>query len=701
MDETDQWHRACVATQPLKRAGINLISHARQLRVNRIAIQSCWQRLLSAISIAILIQFSGTARAESTDLMTAGLPTDLSELSLDQLMNIEVTSVSKRSEKLSDAAAAIYVLSGDDIHRSGAHNIAEALRLVPGLEVARINSRSYAISARGFNSGSADKLQVLVDGRSVYTPLTSAVFWDVLDTYLDDIDRIEVIRGPGATLWGANAVNGVINIVTRSSKETLGTVLSGGVGTEDRARAEIRSGTTIGNNASLRVYAKARQQTSSVYADGSDALDASRTYQAGIRSDWTPQPSQALTVSSDIYTARFDTPPTTTPPNTEPTDASGGNLLARWTSGIDTASRWSVQGYFDQYRRNIPTIYSENRQTFDLDFQHQLQLNAVNTLVYGVSYRSSHDNTGEAPAVAIVFVPPSRTLQTESAFVQDQQSFADGRVVVTVGSKFEHNDFSKLEFQPSVRVGWHMAERASTWASVSRAVRTPNRVNSDIAIYCPPPNGYPGACGPGLFSIGNPSVTSEKLIAYEWGLRLWTERQLSFDLATFYNDYSDVISGEAPTAGAPFGSIANKIRAHSFGGEVVLDWKPRSDLSAQLSYSYLQVNATPTDGSTDTTSTARLEGSDPRHQVGLRISLRPADRWLLNSFLRYVDGLSAYGVPAYTELNLRAAYQLSPSVELSLTGENLLSPHHPEFGATIGRSEISRSALLGFTWHWQ
>lgn len=654
--------------------------------------------LLIACAV-FLVPVPGVAATQDGETIVASTSGDLTELSMDQLLNIEVTSVSKRPEKLLEAAAAVYVLTGEEIHRQGARNIAEALRLVPGLEVARTDSRTYAISARGFNNNSADKLQVLLDGRSVYTPLTSAVFWDVLDTDLEDIERIEIIRGPGASLWGSNAVNGVINIVTRHSSETTGTVVSGGAGTEDRARAEIRSGTRVGDNGSVRLYAKARDQAAAVKADGSDAHDSARTIQGGLRSDWAMDSGQQLTVSADAYTDRFNTPPTAAG-SAEPTDASGKNLVARWSSAASNVTSWSLQGYYDQYRRTIPTIYSEKRDTFDLDFQQQFSLTPNNVLIYGLGYYRTADNTG-GPPLTIVFMPQDRTLTAESAFIQDQWSFYDGLFVVTAGSKFEHDDFSQLSVQPSLRAGWKVAPHAFTWAAVSRAVRRPNRVNSDIAIYCPPPAGYPGFCGPGLFPIGNPSIGPEKLTAYEWGLRLWGEDNLSLDVATFYNVYTDLLSQEAATAGAPFGSFQNNVHAKSYGSELVLDWQPRADINLQVFYGYLRIGAERDAASTDTTTVARLEGSDPRHQAGLRLSLRPADRWLVDSFLRYVDGLSAYSIPAYTELNLRVAHQLTPGLELSLSGQNLLASHHPEFGAATNRSEVQRSALLGFTWHWQ
>lgn len=655
-----------------------------------------------AVSLLALLAALAPAAAAADDLQTtpAGRQ-DLTELSLDELLQIEVTSVSKRPEKLLDAAAAIYVLSGDEIHRQGARSIAEALRLVPGLEVARVTSRTYAITARGFNNVNADKLLVLLDGRSVYTPLTSAVFWDVLDTYLDDIDRIEVIRGPGAALYGANAVNGVINIVTQHSSRTTGTVVSGGIGTEDRARAELRSGAKFGETGSARFYVKARDQAPDATPSGDDARDSAQTVQGGLRSDWRLPGGQELSVSGDLYNARFNTLPTITPPNTRATTASGHNLVARLASKPDAVSGWSLQAYYDQYRRDIPTLYGERRDTVDLDFQQQFALGEQHTLIYGLGYRRTSDETQGPPDVAYVFLPASRTLNTESLFVQDQWRLLDDALVLTLGTKLEHSDFDALAVQPSLRAGWRVAAHAFTWAAVSRAVRQPNRLNSDIGIYCPPPNGYPGSCGPGLFLIGNPNVASEKLTAYEWGLRVWGRPNLSFDLATFYNRYDQIISSEAATSTTPFGSIDNKLKAQSYGAELVLNWDARPDLNLQFSYGYLRLNATRNADSTDTASVARLEGSDPRHQAGLRLSWQPAQRWHVNSFLRFVDGLSADQVPAYVELNTRIARQFDHGLEVSLSGQNLLNAQHPEFSPVGSRNDVERSGLIGFTWRWQ
>ncbi|MBV8061947.1 MAG: TonB-dependent receptor [Nevskia sp.] len=613
---------------------------------------------------------------------------DLTALSLDQLMSIEVTSVSKHAQSLADAAAAVYVLTGDDIRRSGAHSIAEALRQVPGLEVAQVSAQQYAITARGFNSTSADKLQVLLDGRSVYTPLTSGVFWDVLDTDLADIDRIEVIRGPGAALWGANAVNGVINIITRSARDTTGVAARAAGGNIERAYGAARWGFDAGAGA-VRLYAQGNEVASSAQPDGQDAIDGMRLEQLGFRSDWDLPHTQTLTVSGDAYTGRERAAGLSGGPTD--TTVTGGNVVGRWGGRSDGGSNWSLLGYYDGYARDIPGIYAETRNTYDLEFQQDFRL-GNNLLLYGVGYRNSHDDTAAPPSV-IPFLPSRLTLQTGNTFVQDQIDL--GPVSVTLGTKFETSTYTHFEFEPSLRLGWHVAEPVFLWAAASRAVRTPNRLDEDLAIFCPPPNGFPGTCGPGLFRIGNPELKSTRLLAYEAGLRWVPAGGVSVDLATFYNNYSDVLSTE--TTPPPF-RYANKLTAHSYGGELSLAWRPWSWASVRPYYQLLRIDASAAGDSTDTSSVAALEGSDPRHGAGLLLGVEPAPGWQADLDLRYVDKLPALQVPDYAEMNLRLAWKLAPRLELALSGRNLLDSRHTEWGLPASRIEPRRSGLLELSW---
>jgi len=650
---------------------------------------------------------TGTASAEGLEV--AQLPSDLTQLSLADLLGIEVTSVSKRAEPASAAAAAIFVLTGEDIRRSGARRIADALRMVPGLEVAQPSAKAYAISARGFLGTSADKMEVLLDGRSVYTPLSSAVFWDVLDTYMADIERIEVIRGPGATLWGSNAVNGVINIVTRSAAQTQGASASAYAGVEERYGAAARLGTRAGENGHVRLYGQGYERDRAVLASGTDAIDGQRMMQTGFRSDWDLAGSGTLTVSGDAYRAVQSAATITSSGGSGPVrdvDRSGGDLLARWDCCAQDDGRWSLQASFDGYDYFIPTTFKERRRTGALDFQQQWQWGANQTFVYGMGYKHTRDDTG-GPPLAVIFDPASRKLATWSAFAQDQIRLSED-FTLTAGSKFEYNDLSGFELQPSLRAGWQLREALYTWAAVSRAVRTPNRIDQDIAILCPEPDGFPGVCGPGVFRLGNPDLDSEKLIAYEWGLRWRAGATLSFDLATYYNDYRKLRSTEATSA---FGTFANGNQATGHGAELSMVWLPSSKFELRPSYSLLVLNAEPEPGGTDSKTAPTLEGSNPRHQAGLLAAWAPGAQWSANAFLRYVGTLERAGtpsassgsteVPAYTELNLRVARVFQHGLELSLNGYNLLHDQHPEFGGENTRSELERSLLLELRWAWQ
>jgi iron complex outermembrane receptor protein len=642
----------------------------------------------------------------AAQMRVASLPADLTELSLEDLLKLEVTSVSKHAEPMNRAAAAIYVLTGDEIARAGVRSIAEALRLVPGLQVARTNANTYKISARGFDS-SGDKLQVLVDGRSVYTPLTSAVFWDVLDSFLPDIDRIEVIRGPGATLWGANAVNGVINIITKAAADTTGGRLVAGGGTEERAFAGLRSGTSVGDVGAVRFYAKGFERDNAKLTNGNEAEDGERQFTSGARSDWTLSPQQQLSVAGDVYQAREHTMTVTPPAHPSENELSGGNLNGRWSWRPNDTGTVSAQLSYDRYHRFLPDVFDETRDTVDLGAQHDLWLGARNEFTYGFGYRNSHDRTG-APPLLIVFDPNSRTLQTWSAFLQDQFHFLDDAAVWTLGSKFEHNDVSGFEVQPGTRVGWQFAPQWFSWAAVSRAVRTPNRLDQDLAIYCPPPNGFAGYCGPNtFFQIGSHGFDSEKLIAWEWGLRWSDAHSWSADLSTFYNDYRDLRSSEGSGLNLHF---ANHLSGHGGGGEASVTWKPDARVDVRAWYAFLDLNVDADASSLDTTTGPNTEGSSARHKAGLRVAWQPAADWSTEGVLRYVGSLHRTAtptpvsgdtsVPAYAELDLRLAWRPWSRLELALVGNNLLHDRHPEFGAENTRSELERAGLVEASFEW-
>ena len=634
----------------------------------------------------------------------AALPDDLTELSLDDLMQVEIVSVSRKAEPLQLAAAAVFVVTGDDIRRSGARNIAEALRLVPGLHVARNGASDYAISARGFNSGSADKMEVLLDGRSVYTPLFSGVFWDTLDTYLGDIDRIEVIRGPGATLWGANAVNGVINIVTRHAGQTIGSEVNLSAGNEQRAAGALRTGRAVGAAGGVRFYAQAHELDDSVDAQGRDQRDSQRFQQAGLRGDFHLGAVE-LGVTADRYDSRTNvTTVGTESPAVE--TASGNHLMLRGRWNLGEQQALSGHAYLDQYERFSPSIYSEERQTLDTQLLYQVrfgrhQINA------GLGFRETEDETG-GPPLLIIWEPANRTARTRSEFIQYQIGFLDQRLVWTVGTKLEHNDYTGNELQPGTRLGYQINEQVFTWAAVSRAVRTPNRLDHDTALFCDAVIIAPllGCTVGSVVPFGSRDFDSEKLLAWEWGLRLTDQQRYSADLALFYNDYDDIKSQE----GAGFGSQANNGEVKTYGAELALNWRVRSGLDLRAHYSWLQVDAQTRAGSVDGNFQER-ERTDPEHQASLRALWSPAGNWHTDATLRYVSGFDQYTgtapnprvrsrIPGYVELNSRVAWRYSAHSELAVVGENLLDSSHPEFGPADTRSEAERALRLEWIWSW-
>jgi iron complex outermembrane recepter protein len=621
----------------------------------------------------------------------ASLPPDLTQLDLDELMNIEVTSVSKRAEPLFQAAAAISVVTGEEIRRSGARTIPEALRGVPGLTVARIGDiNTYAVSSRGFADRLSDKLEVLVDGRTVYTPLFSGVFWDTVDVPMTDIERIEVIRGPGATLWGTNAVNGVINVVTRSAAETRGGQLSIAGGTQEPSAATLRAGTAVGGAGDVRIYARHVERDALKDEDGGNQYTVQRLGSAGVRSDWKPAADHRLTLAGDLYDgARQDT--FVSPPESGEVETSGGNFRVDWGWKTGPDSEVSARAYYDHSKRFIPTVvFRERRDIGDLELQHRI-VGERNTLVYGASYRHSHDITGDPPLV-FIFVPPSETLQYYGGFVQDQFLLTP-KLELTAGSKFEHNDYTGWEMQPNLRLGATLGDSLFAWGAVSRAVRTPSRLDHDLAVLDP------------SFRVGNPDQKPEELLAYEAGTRWFLTPHLSTDLALFYNDYDDLRTSEA---NPPFGRFGNGAEGRGTGAELSLAWQPMTTLELRASYAQLHFDLEAKPGSTDTTTAGTVERLAPEHQARLHASWQPLPDWTTDALLRYQSHLSRTfpsgerTLPGYIELNLRVAWRPWPNLELGLLGENLLDRQHGEYLTEIEASyaEIPRSGLLEMIWAW-
>jgi iron complex outermembrane receptor protein len=647
-------------------------------------------------------------------LIVEGMPgeTDkrkpVAEMTLEELAEVEVTTVSKKPESRLEAAAAVYVITQEDIHRSGVTTLVQALALAPGVEVARINASQWAVGIRGFTSRLSRSVLVLIDGRSVYTPLFAGVYWEAQDTLLEDVDRIEVIRGPGGTLWGANAVNGVINIITKKASETQGGLVSGGGGTEDRVLAASRYGGTIGTNTSYRFYGKYSDRDAEFHSDGRD-FDAWHLEQGGFRSDSSLGPLDTLTFQGDAYSSRIGqraTPSFYTKPfiTTVDEDAilSGGNVLGRWTHARADGSRLVFQAYYD-HTHHDETIFSENRDTIDFDLQDGLHLGA-HDVTWGLGFRWSSSDT--ASIQTVVISPALRRDKLYSGFVQDEFSLVANRLRTTLGLKVEHNVFSGFELQPTIRLLWTPRDGHYAWAAVSRAVRTPSRVEFDVSR-----STAIGPNTPAYFRLsGDGHFVSEKVVAYEAGYRVRVGPVTVLDLSAFYNHLTDLTSGEPggplfietkppPTHFVlPF-LFRNGLEGHGAGAEIAADAGVSGWLTVRGSYSYLALALRPGPGSVDKTSVVNIEGSSPRHKLSLAAFVNLPHGLAADTVLHYTSALPAAGAVGVVDLDLRLGFRPMSALELSLVGQNLFRPHHLYFaGGETGNVEIQRGFYGKVTW---
>lgn len=636
---------------------------------------------------------------------------DLTRLSIEELGNIRVTSVSRKSEKLSAAPAAIHVITQEDIRRSGVTSLAEALRMAPGLTVARSNTRQWGISARGFNDIFANKLLVLIDGRTIYTPLFSGVFWEETDTVLEDVDRIEVIRGPGATLWGANAVNGVINIITKNARDTQGFLISAGGGIEERGFGTVRYGGKISDSAFFRVYAKYTNRDDSTLFDGSDGGDWTWMSQSGFRLDWQPSEIDTVTFQGDYYFGELGgkvfrhvfTPPDLIRSPFR-SNSEGGDLLGRWTHSFSEESEVSLQTSLDRTDHGFG-IGSEIRNTIDVDVQHRFPLGDRNEIVWGGGYRYSKDEV--RPTSDFALSDPSQGIQLASLFVQDEISVVPDRLHLTLGTKLEHNDFTGFEFQPSARVSWTPNTQQTLWAAISRAVRTPSRVERQLSSYAEPWPLIPeGILTP---VVGNPDFGSEDLLAYEIGYRATLHPRVTMDLAAFYNVYDHLRSfGTLPLElrESPIPhlitttTLANDLFGETFGAEVLATWRPADFWRIRTAYSLLEMQlhtALPERSPAEDFE----EGSSPNHQLTLwsEVDIGRHVEWGIG--VRYIDRLSFWEISDYTELESRLAWKPTPNCELAIVGRNLLHDHRREHAPlliAVRNAQIDRSIYGKITW---
>jgi iron complex outermembrane recepter protein len=616
------------------------------------------------------------------------------ELSIEELMNESVTSVSKRAQKLGDAAAAITVLTHDDLTRSGATSIAESLRLVPGMDVAVGSASDWAISARGFNGVFSNKLLMLVDGRAVYNPLFSGVFWDLQQSMLEDVDRIEVIRGPGATIWGANAVNGVINVVSRSASETQGGYLYGGGGDMHRSFAGARYGGKLGAKTYYRLFGSYQTNDSFPQANGQPAGDAWQARHGGFRLDSYPTEDTHLTWQADATATDLDD---------RISDSSNVNTLVRWSRQISDRSSVEVQAYYDRTTRFRPYQFRIATDIVDLAAQHSFGLGARHDITWGLGARFNVNHI-ESTNFANAVRDERTSLPLSSAFVQDEFKLVPDKLTFTTGLKLEHNSYTGFEFQPGLRAVFKPTERQTLWAAASRAVRTPNAFEGTdmtaITVGAP----FPGPGG-GLFLpavVGNTQLKSEVLHAYELGYRIQPVNRVSIDLAAFYNTYHGLVAFGGVNnlvPGVPFGvaeiPAMNLLDGHLFGGEAVVTVTPRDGWRITASYSLLRAHV----DQPVIPNPAASERSAPRNQAALRSSYDFSKRLSGEVQVRYVDTVQS--VPAYVTADVQFSFHLNEQLTLSVVGQNLLDKQHAEQGAQVSvlTSEAPRNFHAKLQWH--
>ncbi len=629
----------------------------------------------------------------STGLKGAPVWERYAELSLEELMNIPVMSVSKRDHALNDSAAAVHVLTNEEIRRSGVTSFPDALRLVPGMNVASINSRNWAISARGFNQMYANKLLVLIDGRAVYNPLFSGVFWDLQQPMLEDVDRIEVIRGPGATLWGSNAVNGVVNLISRSADETQGLASSAGGGDVHRRMAGVRYGGRVGETY-YRVSSSYYAKDDYLLSDGSAAGDAWSASTAGFRLDRYPSGGGQLTVSGDIVVVDEDR---------SPVEGHSYNMLARWTQPLVSGGRVEVQSYFDQTERDLAEAGVLVVDTFDASFEHNMDWGHHNTFIWGLGFR--HQSIGVTEGSLIEVRPDQNTgsenLHTVSAFLQADLHLVPERVVLTAGTKFEHNDYTGFEFQPSARIRFKLSNSQTLWLAASRAVRTPSAHEGSEGYRLPIPLESLDLPYPTRL-VGNPAAKSEVLWAYELGYRIQPHRKVTLDVAAFYNEYDRLLQF-APehgrlVPGSPLPSIdipvANVVAGDTYGGELILAYAPQDNIRFSLGYALFFADLVGWAGA----EPDYYSQSTPRHQVTFRSAIDVTRSLSIDLGLRHVGRVDY--APAYVTADLRLAYRPMDQLEVSLVGQNLFARQHAErsFDFLTVPAEVPRGVYMKVSW---
>jgi iron complex outermembrane receptor protein len=659
---------------------------------------SPWSRL-SVICLTILIP----AYAQQTDLTNTPI---------EDLLNVKVISVSKTQQNLFQAAAAVFVIDADDIRRSGATNIPDLLRVVPGLQVAQINSNTWAISARGFNGRFSNQLLVMVDGRTVYNPTFGGVFWNVLDLPLEDIERIEVIRGPGGSVWGANAVNGVINVITKKARDTRGAMISmeGGNGGES---GTLQYGDSAGQNVNYRVYAKYLDENQLQGLDGQAGGDGWHVLRGGFRADSTLSSRDTLTFQGDLYSGSqgglFQSFAVTSPaPQTVLAHEGlwGGFFQGAWEHTFSSSSESSLQVSYDRF--GLEDVLNETRGTLNIDFQHRFAWGERNNVTWGLGYRDSTSKTNGNFAFSLV--PADLRTQLFSGFLQDEIALAQDKLYLTLGAKLEHNYYTGMNVMPSVRLAWTPDSHKTVWAAISRALRTPDALDASVRL---PVGGFVGPDGvPTVVSIvGNPQIENEDLLAYELGYRSAIGDRLSLDFAVYYNSYTDQ---ETTEPASPFFestplpahlvlplTYENLMFGETHGLEFFANWKAAARWTLSPGYSFEQIHMHLSPGSQDTGSVAAAQGSSPVHSAQLRSYIAVSKRLSWDTTAMFSGRLTAPAVPGYTRLDTTLTWRVNALLSLSLSGQNLLQNQHLEFVDVTGSTQttlIKRTVAAKVTW---
>lgn len=638
-------------------------------------MQSRFTRLILPLAGMALAATMVKAGQEMTSLSAQ----DLKRLSIEELAEIDVTTVSRRAERLSETTAAVSVVRADDIRRSGYTTLPDAMRLADALDVGRVNSSTWGVSARGFNTNPANKLLVLIDGRTVYSPLFSGTFWDAQDVILADVDRVEVIRGPGGSIWGANAVNGVINVIMKGADETRGTLAALATGTDENFIGQMRHGGRLGADGSYRVYGKYRNRGSQLLGTGEDANDPVQMGLGGFRLEsGTDGPTRWL-LQGDIYrgTQGF--------PDRPDGDTAGGHLTGRWSRRFSSTSEFQVQSSVDRTYRKVPMQFEEDRNSLDLDLQHAALVGGRHNLVAGAEFSA---NRGHDVGVAgFFFEPEVRTSTLVGFFAQDEIALMAERLHVILGSKFERNDFTGFEIQPTARVRWRAGGTQTVWGAVSRAVRLPTRFDIDLRIIHPPTRT--------LLITGSEDFKSEEVVAYEAGYRVRPHARVAFDVAAFANRYDNLRSTEVTSTVIV---LENQLNAATSGLELAGTAQPLSGWRLHGSYAYLHKELTFDPGSRDFYG-GSVEGNDPSHIFALQSYVDLPGGFAFDTIYKRTGRRPEPAVPAHDELNLRLGWTVRQGWEVSLVGQNLARAHQPELATSGGsRSEFRRGVYVRSAW---